>query len=86
MPSMSKRKSGITSLNRATPSTPDVLSNFTNYRGNYQSQRTVRPTRWNGSTWSTPNEGGKPSTADVGTCFDSHRMEYPRNDPGATKL
>jgi hypothetical protein len=82
-----RRLSGITTENGAVPSTPRTLENIPNFRGNYLSQGDVRPGKWDGSTWRTPNEGGRASaTADVGTCFESRRYEYPRNDPGGEKI
>ena len=83
---MAKRLSSITTERRGVPSTPETLSNFTNYRGNYAQQRAVRPTDWLGNGWATPNAGGGSPTFGVGTCAESGRMEYPRNDPGATKV
>ncbi len=85
---MTKRISNITTERRGVPSTPETLSNFTNYRGNYQSQRAVRPTSWNGrGEWTTTNAGGASAAlGGIGTCAESGRMEYPRNDPGATKV
>ena len=83
---MTKRISNITTERRGVPSTPETLSNFTNYRGNYETQRAVRPTSWNGAGWTTPNASGRADTRGVGTCAESGRIEYPRNDPGATKI
>jgi hypothetical protein len=84
---MVKRISNITTERRGIPSTPQTLDNFTNYRGNYESQRAVRPTSWNGQgEWTTTNAGGGSPTFGVGTCAESGVMEYPRNDRGATKV
>jgi hypothetical protein len=84
---MVKRISSITTERRAPPSTPETLKNFTNYRFNHETQRAVRPTSWNGSgEWTTPNAGGGAPTFGVGTCAESGRTEYPRNDPGAIKV
>ncbi len=86
-PKMVKRISSITTERRAIPSSPEVAANFTNYRGNYETQRAVRPTRWDGRTdWTTTNASGASDSRGVGTCLGSGRMEYPKNDPGATKI
>jgi hypothetical protein len=83
---MAKRLSSITTERRGVPSTPETLANNTNYRFDHSSQRAVRPTDWLGNGWTTPNAGGGAPTFGVGTCAESGRMEYPRNDPGATKV
>jgi hypothetical protein len=84
---MTKRISAITTERRAPPSTPELLKNFTNYRFDHQSQRAVRPSSWNGrGDWTTTNAGGGAPTYGVGTCLESGSIDYPKNDPGATKV
>lgn len=85
---MTKRISSITTERRCPPSSPETMNNFTNYRFNMETQRAVMPSKWNGTgNWGTTNSSGRASTfGGVGTALGSGRMEYPRNDPGATKI
>lgn len=84
---MTKRISSITTERRGIPSSPETMDNFTNFRFNMGQQRAVMPTKWNGrGNWTTTNASGIADTRGVGTALGSNRIEYPRNDPGATKI
>lgn len=89
MPKMTRRLGSLTSLRGATPTSPDLARNFTNFRFNHLTQRSTLPARLgsNSTSWGPCNSSGRPdvsANAQTGQALGSGGM--PWTDAGVTKV